>query len=514
MSLGTTAAVALEGLIGHVIEVQAQLAFTVPGFTLVGLPDTALVEAKDRVRAAVLSRKLEWPNRKITVNLSPAALPKTGTAFDLAIAVAILNGARVIPGNLERTVHLAELGLDGRLQPVRGMLPMVAAAVAAGMPDIVVATADVAEASLVPGARITGATTLSEVVQLHGGQPPVCPPRKPACPARTRVPKPQHLDLADVLGQEIPKLALEIAAAGGHHLLLTGPPGAGKTMLAARLPGILPNLTEAEAVEVTSIHSVCGTFDPGQGLLMRPPFEDPHHTATPAAIVGGGSGVPRPGAASRAHRGVLFLDEAPEFSARVLESLRQPLENGELVIQRGGGMARFPARFQLVLAANPCPCGMATGKGLSCTCTPQARRRYFAKLSGPLLDRVDLQVQVDPVRHAGLAGNAGGGGAAPVTSAQVAARVTMARAQAAKRLAGTPWRLNSEVPGKWLRERYQGQPVITRELYRALDAGVISLRGADRVLRIAQTVADLNGRDLPTSADAGLAMMLRTGRSY
>ncbi|MDR2702927.1 MAG: YifB family Mg chelatase-like AAA ATPase [Cellulomonadaceae bacterium] len=508
MSLGTTAAVALEGLIGHVVEVQAQLAFTVPGFTLVGLPDAALVEAKDRVRAAVLSRNLEWPNRKITVNLSPAALPKTGTAFDLAIAVAILIGARVIPDTQQRRVHLAELGLDGRLQPVRGILPMVAAAVAAGVPDVVVATASAAEAKLVPGARVQGADTLSDVVALHGGKPPTCKPLPPASAPRVAQRLEKAADLSDVIGQEVPKLAVEIAAAGGHHLLLCGPPGAGKTMLAARIPSILPSLTQAEAVEVTSIHSVAGTFDPGQGLVLRPPFEDPHHTATPAAIVGGGSGVPRPGAASRAHCGVLFLDEAPEFSARVLEALRQPLEHGELVIQRGGGMARFPARFQLVLAANPCPCGMGGGKGLKCTCTPMARRRYFSKLSGPLLDRVDLQVQVDPVSRAGLLGQG------QVSSKQVAARVAVARAQAASRLKGTPWQLNSQVPGKWLRERYAGRPEITRELFRALDAGLVSLRGADRVLRIAQTIADLNDREYPTATDAGLAMMLRTGRGH
>jgi len=511
MSLGTTAAVALDGLVGHVVEVQAQLAFTVPGFALIGLPDAALVEAKDRVRAAVLSRRLEWPNRKITVNLSPAALPKTGTAFDLAIAVAILVGARVIPDRIQRVVHLAELGLDGRLQPVRGILPMVAAAVAAGFTEVVVATASVAEANLVPGANIQGADTLSDVVALHGGTPPACPPLPQAKAPRVIARQLKPTDMSDVIGQEIPKLALEIAAAGGHHLLLSGPPGAGKTMLAERLPGILPNLTEQEAVEVTSIHSVAGTFDPGSGLVTRPPFEDPHHTATPAAIVGGGSGIPRPGAASRAHCGVLFLDEAPEFSSRVLEALRQPLEHGELVIQRGGGMARFPARFQLVLAANPCPCGMGGGKGLKCTCTPLAQRRYFAKLSGPLLDRVDLQVQVDPVGRAGLTGLSD---RAEVSSEQVAARVAMARTLAASRLRGTPWHLNSQVSGRWLRERYQKRPEITRELYRALDAGVISLRGADRVLRIAQTVADLGQREFPTAADAGLAMLLRTGRSY
>lgn len=370
MSLGTTAGVALVGLAGHVVEVQAQLAYSVPGFTLVGLPDTSLSESRDRVRAAVLSSRIEWPTRKITVNLSPASLPKQGSGFDLAVAVAILAGSGELPRDgLDRVVHIGELGLDGRLQPVRGVLPMVAAAVAAGYRDVVVPTADVAEAALVPGARVRGATTLAEVVALHGGETKALPDVDPVRAVRIADARREPGDLSDVLGQDMPRIALETAAAGGHHLLFTGPPGTGKTMLASRLPGILPDLTEAEAVEVTTVHSVAGTFDPAGGLLTRPPYEDPHHTATAAAVVGGGSGMPRPGAASRAHRGVLFLDEAPEFQSRVLETLRQPLEHGELVIHRSAGAARFPARFQLVLAANPCPCGMGSGKGLECTCT-------------------------------------------------------------------------------------------------------------------------------------------------
>lgn len=310
--------------------------------------------------------------------------------------------------------------------------------------------------------------------------------------------------MSDVLGQHTARAALEVAAAGGHHLLFVGPPGAGKTMLASRLPGILPDLTDAEAVEVTAVHSVAGTFDPARGLIRRPPFEAPHHTATPAAVVGGGTGVPRPGAASRAHRGVLLLDESPEFQPRVLETLRQPLEHGELVIHRSGGAATYPARFQLVLAANPCPCGMAVGKGSACTCSVTARRRYFARLSGPLLDRVDVQVEVLPVTRADRESGPG------EPTAVVAARVAAARAAARTRLAATPWTTNAEVPGRWLRDLLGPRDRMLGAIDAALDAGTLSLRGVDRVLRVAWTLADLAGHDAPTVADMGQALLLRT----
>ncbi|MBW0255134.1 YifB family Mg chelatase-like AAA ATPase [Cellulomonas sp. PS-H5] len=504
MALGRTRAVGLVGLTGHLVEVEAHLASSLPAFALVGLPDTSLAEARDRVRAAVGSTGLTWPNRRITVNLSPAALPKSGPGFDLAVAVAVLAAAELLEApRAAGVVHLGELGLDGRLRPVRGVLPAVAAAVAAGHPDVVVPEADAPEAALVPGARVVACRSLAEVVRRYGGavavpDVPAVPPARVGGARRT-----PSGDLADVLGQGEARAAVEVAAAGGHHLLLVGPPGAGKTMLASRLPGLLPDLDEAEAVEVTAVHSVAGTFDPDGGLLRRPPFEDPHHTATPASIVGGGSGMPRPGAASRAHRGVLFLDEAPEFPTAVLQTLRQPLEHGEVVVHRAAGAARYPARFQLVLAANPCPCGRAVGTGIACTCRSLERRRYFGKISGPLLDRVDVQVEVPAVRRAEL-------GEPAESTAIVAARVAAARTAQAGRWAGTPWRLNGDVPGRVLRDRLGPGRALLGLVDRGVDRGTLTLRGADRVLRLAWTVADLAGRAAPSTDDVGRAVALRT----
>jgi magnesium chelatase family protein len=499
-ALGRTLSVSLVGLHGHLVEVEAHLAASVPGFTLVGLPDAALAEARDRVRAAVHSSGIAWPQRRITVNLSPATLPKAGSAFDLAVAVATLGGAGVCtvpPG----VVHLGELGLDGRLRPVRGVLPAVAAAAEAGVERVVVPVANADEARLVPGLEVVPAVTLAAVVHRYGADVAV-PEVAPALdPPTDRGVGQACGDLADVLGQATARRALEVAAAGGHHLFMVGPPGTGKTMLASRLPGLLPDLDDRDALEVTAVHSVAGTFRPGDGLLRRPPFEDPHHTATPAAVVGGGSGLARPGAASRAHRGVLFMDEAPQFAPQVLQSLRQPLEHGELVLHRAGGVARYPARFQLVLAANPCPCGLGVGKALDCSCTAVQRRRYFGRLSGPLLDRVDLQVEVLPLTRADrVAGPA-------EASAAVAARVVAARSRAVRRLAGTGWRTNAEVSGAWLRAH---RPAGMADLETAVDDGRLSLRGADRVLRVAWTLADLAGRPAPGAAEVGQALLLRT----
>jgi magnesium chelatase family protein len=518
VALGRSRAVALVGVHGHLVEVEADIASGLPAFSMVGLPDASLVEARDRVRAAAANTGCGLPMRRITVNLSPAGLPKAGTAFDLAVAAALLAASgEVQPERAAGWVHVGELGLDGRVRGVRGVLPAVVAALDAGSPNVVVPAANAVEAQLVPGAEVAPVRRLADVLALHRGElTPAEARARPPDPDDEEAPnaagaRPFHAgDLADVVGQPEARRALEVAAAGGHHLFLLGPPGAGKTMLAARLPGLLPDLEDLQALEVTAIHSLAGTLDPAAGLVRRPPFEDPHHTATVAALVGGGSGLPRPGAASRAHRGVLFLDEAAEFPPTALEALRQPLEHGELSIHRSHGSARFPARFQLVMAANPCPCGRATGKGLDCSCTPAARRRYLTRLSGPLLDRVDIQVDVLPVSRAAIAEQESG-----ETSAVVAERVAEARARSRRRLAATPWVCNGEVPGSWLRGTLRLSSEVTGDLDRALERGLLSVRGYDRVLRLAWTEADLAGRERPGLAEVGRALLLRQrGRMY
>lgn len=507
MQVARTLAVALTGLEGTVVEVEADVAAGLPAFHLVGLPDSSMLQARERVRAAAAQIGAGIAQRRIAVNMQPAWLPKHGSGFDLAIAIAVL----AAQGDLEAeaiagVVHLGELGLDGRIRPVPGILPALLAARRAGVGHAVVPSADADEARLVEGIDVVPAEDLCEVLRHHGSRAEVHPPAlQQTLPAEVRAPAPERrerLDFCDVLGQLQARRAAEVAAAGGHHLLLAGPPGAGKTMIAARIPGILPPLGNRDALDVSAIHSLSGGFDARAGLITDPPFEAPHHTATTASVVGGGSGLARPGAISRAHAGVLFLDEAPEFPSRVLEALREPLETGDVTLHRARGITRYPARFQLIMAANPCPCGHAWGRGDRCTCTPLQRRRYLARLSGPVLDRIDMRVEVGPVDLRRL-------DAASEPSAAIAGRVRAARERQRRRFAARPWTTNSQIPGSALRGDLAPGRGGRRMLEAAVDQGRLTLRGHDRVLRVAWTLADLDGAELPDGDHIGTALSLR-----
>lgn len=506
MAIGRAHAISLLGLEGAVVEIEADISSNLPAFVLIGLPDAALGEARDRVRSAAGNSGVPLPSRKLTVNLSPAALPKHGSGFDLGIAMAALAAdGQVSADSVARVVHLGELGLDGRLRPLAGILPAVLASVRAGFDTVVVPAGNADEAGLVPGVRVVPVVSLRDAAIWHGAELEPIPldPLMPAVPAPVLD---DTGDLADVVGNPDAVEAMQVAAAGGHHVYLLGPPGAGKTMLAARLPGLLPDLTAEEALEVASIRSLAGIPVRG-GLSARPPLEAPHHTASAAAIVGGGSGVIRPGAAARAAHGVLFLDEAPEFAPAALDALRQPLESGVIAISRATATARFPATFQLVLAANPCPCGNAGTRDGDCRCTPLAVRRYLGRLSGPLLDRVDIWMDVHRITAAQLRASAE---LPRVDTAAARQRILAARAAAAERLRSTPWRLNAQVAGAWLRSPV-GAPAkgATAGLDRALERGGITMRGYDRVLRLAWTLSDLDGAARPDADHVGRALYLR-----
>jgi magnesium chelatase family protein len=480
--VASTYTVAFEGIEARMVEVQCATMAGLPSFSIVGLPDKAVSEARERIRAALEAMSIALPSCKITVNMSPADMPKEGSHFDLPIALALLAALEIVPKDKAlETVALGELSLDGTLVPVIGTLP---AALAAAEEDRVLLcpTASAAEAAWVGATPVFGAKSLLDVIRHYTGKA-VLPPALPGEVSHA----PTARDLRDVKGQERAKRALEIAAAGRHHLFLLGPPGSGKSMLSARIPGILPPLTAAEALETSMIHSLSGLLDEG-GISRTRPFREPHHTASMPAIVGGGKGA-KPGEISLAHNGVLFMDEFPEFNRQVLETLRQPIETGEVVVARANAHIRYPCRFMLVAAANPCKCGFMSDPARACSRAPACGADYLARISGPLMDRFDLRVEVPPVSFTDLDLPATG-----ESSASVAARVQSARNLQTQRYQGIDGlRTNAEAEGAILEDvatpDAEGRDLLTR----VAEKFGLTARGYHRVLRVARTIADLDG---------------------
>lgn len=506
--IARTLSVAVVGVTGHLVEVETHVTDGLVAFSLVGLPDTSMKEAKERVRSALLSCGTPIPDARITVNLSPAGVPKSGSACDAAIALSIAVACHQLDKHaFDDCVVLAELALDGSLRPVSGILPAVLAARDRGFKRVFVARQNLDEARMVPGMEVCAYGHLADLIEWGGGKAQ----RPDNLQTQHHLDEPavhdaphEVIDLADVRGQDEAVRALKVGAAGGHHMHFIGEPGSGKTMLAARLATILPELDDQTALMATAVHSVAGMTTNG-ALIRQPPMSSPHHSITMAAMIGGGSQLPRPGAVSLAHGGVLFLDEAPEFAPSVLDALRQPLELGSVNLHRAHGSVCYPARFQLVLASNPCPCGNYGARVRHCRCSSTALRRYQARLSGPLRDRIDVTVPLQSPTKAQLRTRSA------QDSRSAREEVVAARDRALHRLADTPWTTNAQVSGQWIRRHTEIPDAVRDSIDSATDQGILSLRGADRILRIMWTLADLDGRVHPDLSDLGEALLLRTG---
>lgn len=491
--MARTLGCALWGLDTALVTVEADVSNGLPSFTIVGLPDTAVKEARERVRAAIRNAGFEFPLRRVTVNLAPAERRKEGSGFDLAIALAILRATGQLKTDPDG-LCLGELGLDGTVRPVRGTMPRVRRACAAGVQRAYVATGNAVEAAASGIETIAFATLAAATAHLDGTTRVA--PTEARCGDAAPYAGP---DLADIVGQETPKRALELAAAGAHNLLFIGPPGTGKTLLARAFPGILPPLEVEDAMAASAIHSVAGLIDADRPILSTPPFRAPHHTASRLSLVGGGT-PPRPGEVSLSHGGALFLDELVEFSPKVLETLREPLEEGAITISRAGATATYPARFVLLAAMNPCPCGHAGDPAVACSCLPEAVERYRGRLSGPLLDRIDLRVHVPRVPYERLRDEV-----CAESSAVVRARVVVAR----ERMRSRSSRPNAELGAAALRQHCRLDDAADALMSSAMRTRRLSPRGYHRLLRVARTAADLAGRERITTDDVATALLLR-----